>query len=66
MIIYLAPVLIVLALISAALRLRRRIEPACPACAARAWKDTPVTLACGNCGWAISHRPPVLTEQKAA
>ena len=31
---------------------RRIVEPACPACSAKNWKDEPQRLECASCGWA--------------
>lgn len=31
---------------------RRLVEPACPACSAKHWKDEFGRLECSDCGWA--------------
>lgn len=66
MIAYLAPTLVALTLYAAAARLRQHIEPACPACRAREWYDTPAAMTCKSCGWTTSPQADAAGARLAA
>jgi hypothetical protein len=65
-IIYLAPTLLVLCLLAAATRLRHHIEPACPACTGRSWRQEAGLLACMSCGWSTHPQVAESQEKQAA
>jgi hypothetical protein len=54
---------VVLAILLAFAVLRRVIEPACPACSAKAWGDGPGPLSCARCGWSSGPASEVEASQ---
>jgi hypothetical protein len=64
--IYLAPALLLLGLLTAAVRLRHHIEPSCPSCTSRSWQDAAGSLDCTACGWSTAPRLAAELERQAA
>jgi hypothetical protein len=64
--IYFAPTALFFVILAAAVRLRREIEPCCPACDSRDWRDASGTMACRGCGWSTSPRVSLGPESRTA
>ena len=57
---------VVLSLSTAAIGIRRMIEPACPQCSARDWEHLPSRLTCCGCGWAAQPSSPIAAGRPLA
>ncbi len=59
--------LLAVTLLAALTIARRMLEPQCPACAGKTWRDQPPRLECANCGWsniALATVPVVIAEPR--